>query len=39
MQSAAKVEGVACVLTAEDGSLAHQMAEPTAALVAAVQRK
>ena len=39
MQTAARAEGVAAVLTAEDGSLAHSLAEPTAALVAAVQRK
>ena len=39
MQTAARAEGVAGVLTAEDGSLAHSLAEPTAALVAAMQRK
>jgi len=39
VQTAARAEGVAGVLTAEDGSLAHSLAEPTAALVAAVQRK
>lgn len=38
-QAAANVEGVAGVLTAEDASLAHGLAEPTAALLAAVEAK
>ena len=39
VQTAARVQGVAGVLTAQDACLAHGLAEPTAALLAAVQRR
>ena len=35
-EAAAKIEGVAKVLVAEDASLGHRLAEPTAALIAAL---
>lgn len=38
-QAAASIEGVTKVLSAEDPSLEHSLAEPTAALLAAVARK
>ena len=37
--AASHAEGVASVLTAEDPCLAHGLAEPNAALLAAVQNK
>ena len=37
-QTAARVQGVAGVLTAQHECLAHGLAEPTAALLAAVQQ-